>query len=331
MMSKTKVSVVSAAVLVVVLVMGIVIFGRINGNTTRPGATAPNAVGGGLLVGVGPSLGGISIYSPLSGRPLRELTAPPFGHFPFLSPNGSSVYFTTSTPGSEETCESDIEKKLIDGKSHPIVQGQHININSFTMTRNRHWALWLSSSAGCNPRPPYALHKMNVKTGQTQVQNYRTFVDSMAVTANGSELALEQGAIAVPASQSREKIYLYAWASATPEASPANVLPCPKGDSECTQTSPAFTQNGELFYIASIGPHDVNCADHACATQRFILVRMHQHKAIQVASVVAPSFQTYLAVSPSGNEAVLSIGRRSYFWKAGHGLVRIATLYEESW
>ena len=86
MMSKTKVSVVSAAVLVVVLVMGIVIFGRINGNTTRPGATAPNAVGGGLLVGVGPSLGGISIYSPLSGRPLRELTAPPVWTFPFSQP-----------------------------------------------------------------------------------------------------------------------------------------------------------------------------------------------------------------------------------------------------
>ncbi|MCI2975542.1 MAG: hypothetical protein MP439_05640 [Ferrimicrobium sp.] len=314
--------------LVVVLVMGIVIFGRINGNTTRPGATAPNAVGGGLLVGVGPSQGGISIYSPLSGRPLRELTAPPFGHFPFLSPNGSSVYFTTSTPGSE-TCESDIEKKLIDGKSHPIVQGQQIN--AFTMTSYRHWALWLSSSAGCNPRPPYALHKMNVKTGQTQVKKYRTFVESMAVTANGSELALEQQALAVPLSQSTTKIYLYAWASATPEASPANVLPCPKGASECTQASPAFTQNGELFYVASIGPHDVNCADRECATQRFMLVRIHQHKAIQVASVVAPSFQTYLAVSPSGNEAVLSIGNRSYFWKAGHGLVHIARLYEESW
>ncbi len=330
MMRKAKVSVVSAAVLVVVLVMGAVIFGRINGHTTRPSATAPNAVGGGLLVGVGPSLGGISIYSPQSGRPLKELTAPPFGHFPFLSPNGSSVYFTTSTPGNG-SCESDIEKKLIDGKSHPIVQGQLININSFTMTRNRHWALWLSSSVGYDGRPPYALHKMNVKTGQTQVKNYRTFVESMAVAANGSELALQQGAIAVPLSQSREKIYLYEWASATPEASPANVLPCPKGDSECAQTSPAFTQNGELFYIASIGPHDANCFYGGCATQRFILVRMHQHKAIQVASVVAPSFQTYLAVSPSGNEAVLSIGRRSYFWKAGHGLVHIATLYEESW
>lgn len=330
MITKTKVSVVSAAVLVVVLVMGIVIFGRINGNTTRLGAAAPNAVGGGLLVGVGPSLGGISIYNPLSGRPLRELTAPPFGHFPFLSPNGSSVYFTTSTPGNE-TCESDIETKLIDGKSHPIVQGQHININSFTMTRNRRWALWFTSSVGCNGTPPYALHKMNVKTGQTQVKNYRTFVEAMAVTANGSELALQQEAFAVPLSQSTTKIYLYAWASATPEASPANVLPCPTGASECTQTSPAFTQNGELFYIASIGPHDVNCADRGCATQRFMLVRMHQHKAIQVASVVAPTFQTYLAVSPSGNEAVLSIGRRSYFWKAGHGLVHIATLYEESW
>jgi hypothetical protein len=151
MMSKANVSVVSAAVLVVVLVMGIVIFGRINGNTTRRGATAPNAVGGGLLAGVGPSLGGISSYSPQSGRPLKELTAPPFGHFPFLSPNGSSVYFTTPAPGSS-TCASDIEKKLIDGKSSPIVQDQQIN--AFTMTRNRHWALWLSSSAGCNGRPP---------------------------------------------------------------------------------------------------------------------------------------------------------------------------------
>jgi hypothetical protein len=179
--------------------------------------------------------------------------------------------------------------------------------------------------------PPYALHEMNVKTGQTRVKSYRSFIDSMAANTDGSELAVVQQALGVPASQSTTKIYLYAWASATPEASPTSVLPCPKGASECTQASPAFTQKGELFYVASIGPHDVNCAYRGCATQRFILVGIHQHKAIQVASVVAPSFQTYLAVSPSGNEAVLSIGNRPYFWEAGHSLVHIATLYEESW
>ena len=255
---------------------------------------------------------GLVLISQLNGQLVRTLTTDRNAQFPTAT--DAAAYYSSGLVGPL-TCRDDIVRQStqVGQRPVPVLRGLP-TVTALAVAANGRWLALGITGGGCggNGSNSLVIYRSLKRVAMIPVS---APIEGLSWDTKPRELLV---AVSLPGLSSIAEIPFPQLLRHGVRLSDMRKLPCAVARN-CSESAPAVTANGTIYYISIISPGSKPCAISVCTSQRYTLTRFLGGRAEQLYTRSGEAGRSaYCAAMPSTGNVVVTFAGHSYFLAAHH-------------